>query len=333
VKIVQFAEFGAPHEVAECVEAPDPSPPGDDEAVVDVEAFPINPVDLLTIAGEYAVRPPLPATPGSEGVGRVVAVGAAVRHVAPGDQVLLMGRENWVQRKKAKAAELFKLPAGADTLQLAMLKINPATAALMLRNYVKLAPGDWVIQDAANSGVGINLIRLAKADGIRTVNVVRRKELIEPLAAIGADVVVVDGDDLAARVRDATGGADIRLAIDAVAGDACQRLAECLAEGGTIVNYGLLSGRPCAIGPYQVVFRGITLTGFWLVKALGAMAGEDRAALFADLAARVVAGELHVEVEKTYAIEDIGDALADAAREGRSGKILVTPNGPVPSVP
>lgn len=329
MKIVEFAKFGTPHDVAECVEAADPGPPADDEAIVDVEAFPINPVDLLTIAGEYAVRPPLPATPGSEGVARVVAVGDAVRHVATGDRVLLMGRENWVQRKKAKAAELLKLPAGTDTLQLAMLKINPATVALMLRNYVKLAPGDWVIQDAANSGVGVNLIRLAKADGIRTVNVVRRDELIEPLKAMGADVVVVDGEDLAARVRDATGGADIRLAIDAVAGDACQRLAECLAEGGTIVNYGLLSGRPCTIGPHQVVFRGITLTGFWLVKALGVLSGDDRATLFADLAARVVAGDLHVEVEKTYPIEDIRDALADAAREGRSGKILVTPYGPV----
>ncbi|HEX5794273.1 MAG TPA: hypothetical protein VFY19_00420, partial [Geminicoccaceae bacterium] len=78
-----------------------------------------------------------------------------------------------------------------------MLKVNPATALLMLRSYVELQPGDWVIQDAANSGVGSNLILLAKADGIRTVNVVRRDTLIEPLAAIGADVVVVDGDDLA----------------------------------------------------------------------------------------------------------------------------------------
>ena len=79
---------------------------------------------------------------------------------------------------------------------------------------------------------------------MRTVNVVRRAELIEPLQAIGADVVVVDGDDLAERVRAETNGAAIKLAIDAVGGAAIMRLGDCLAEGGTIVNYGLLSASP-----------------------------------------------------------------------------------------
>jgi NADPH:quinone reductase-like Zn-dependent oxidoreductase len=327
MKIVQFASFGPPHQVADCVDAPDPGPPGPDEVVAEVEAFPINPVDVLTIAGDYAVRPPLPTVPGSEGVGRVVATGAGVESLAVGDRVLLMGRGNWVQRQRVNAAYVLKVPAGIDVLQLAMLKINPATAWLMLRNYVDLGPGDWVLQDAANSAVGTTLIRLARAEGIRTVNVVRRESLVTPLKAMGADVVVVDGGDLADRVRAETGGADIHLAIDAVAGDMCLRLADCLADGGTIVNYGLLSGRPCMVSPDQTVFRGITLTGFWLVKALGAMSAAEVGTLYADLAARFTDGTLHVDVEATYAIADIKDALAHAAREGRDGKILVTPNG------
>ena len=329
MKVVEFESFGAPHEVAACVDAPDPGPPADDEVVIEVEAFPINPVDLLTIAGRYATRPTLPAIPGAEGAGRVAEVGAGVSALSPGDRVMHLGRANWVQRLKAKAALVVKLPADADALQLAMLKVNPATACLMLRDTVTLSPGDWVIQNAANSGVGNHVIRLAGAQGVRTVNVVRRESLAAPLAAIGADVVVVDGDGLAERVRERAGGADIRLALDAVAGDACDRLAGCLAEGGTIVNYGLLSGRPCAVSPQHTVFRGITLTGFWLVKALGGMAPDEIAALYADLAARVASGALRVEVEATYAIEDIGAALAHAGREGRDGKILVTPNGPI----
>lgn len=327
MKIVRFASFGIPHDVCVCTDAPDPGPPDAGEVIVEVEAFPINPVDLLTIAGEYAVRPPLPATPGSEGVGRVVAVGSAVTTVAVGDRVLLMGRGNWVQRQRVDVAQVLKV-GSADPLQLAMLKINPATAHLLLHGCVDMKPGDWVIQDAANSAVGTCLIGLAKADGIRTVNVVRRDSLVAPLEAMGADVVVVDGDDLGERVRAATGGADIRLAVDAVAGDMCQRLADCLADGGTIVTYGLLSGRPCAVAPYDVVFRGINLTGFWLVKALGAMAKSDVAALYADLGARLADGTLHVEVEATYPIEEIRTALEHAGREGRDGKILVTPNGP-----
>jgi mitochondrial enoyl-[acyl-carrier protein] reductase / trans-2-enoyl-CoA reductase len=329
MKQVQFSAFGVPHEVAACVEVPDVGAPGPDEVVIEVLAFPINPADLLTITGGYAVRPQLPATLGAECVGRIAAVGANVQHLALRDRVINLGRDNWCERRKVPAAQALKVPAQADVLQLAMLKVNPATALLMLRSYVDLQPGDWVIQDAANSGVGTNLIRLARADGIRTVNVVRREPVTRPLSAIGADVVVVDGDDLAERVRAATGGAPIRLAIDAIGGAMVLRLADCLAEGGTVVNYGLLSGQPCQLGAHHTIFKGITLTGFWLQKALTSMARADLDALYADLASRVADGTLQVEVEATYPIEEIKAALAHAEREGRSGKILVLPNGPV----
>lgn len=329
MKRVEFTAFGVPQEVAACVERPDVGEPAPDEVVLEIEAFPINPVDLLTIEGRYAVRPSLPATLGAEGVGRVVALGRAVTGLDEGDRVIHLGRDNWTQRIRVKADQAIKVPAGADLLQLAMLKINPATALLMLRDYVRLRPGDWVIQNAANSGVGISLIRLARAKGLRSVNVVRRETLIEPLRVLGADVVVMDGPNLAERVARETGAAPIRLAIDAVAGEACLRLADCLAEGGTVVNYGLLSGQPCAIRPDQLVFRGLTLTGFWLAKRLGTAPRSEIAALYEELIQRLDDGDIHVDVEATYPIEEIKRALAHAAQEGRRGKILVTPNGPV----
>jgi NADPH:quinone reductase-like Zn-dependent oxidoreductase len=328
MKLVQFSAFGIPYEVAKCIEVPELGPPDDDEVVIQIEAFPINPVDLLTLEGRYAVRPALPAAVGSESVGRIAAVGAAVGHLQVGDRVINMDRDNWAQQRKVKAARAIKMPEGVDVLQLAMLKVNPATARLMLRDYVALQAGDWVIQDAANSGVGQNLIRLAKADGIRTVNIVRREELIEPLKAIGADAVVVDGPDLVEAVRAETEGT-AKLAIDAVAGPATLRIADCLADGGTVVNYGLLSGEPCMLGSHHAVFRGITLTGFWLVRSLGAMAPEEILALYGDLAGRIAAGDLRVKVEATYPIEEIEAALRHASGSGRSGKVLVTPNGPV----
>lgn len=329
MKIVQFNAFGKAHDVAGVVEVEDPGAPAAGEVLVEVEAFPVNPVDLLTIAGTYATRPELPAIPGSEGLGRVVATGAGVSHVKQGDRVLLMGRENWMQRKRVKAGEVIPVAVDADPLQLAMLKINPATAYLMLKRYRELGAGDWLIQNAANSGVGANLIGLAKAERVRTVNVVRRDDLVSPLKSMGADVVVVDGPDLAASVSEATKGAAIPLGIDAVAGGATGRLAECLAEGGVVVNYGLLSGKPCAIDPHQVVFRQISLTGFWLVKYLSAMSKDERAALYADLGARVASKALEVKIAAVYGIDDIKKALEHAGREARGGKVLVTPNGPV----
>jgi mitochondrial enoyl-[acyl-carrier protein] reductase / trans-2-enoyl-CoA reductase len=329
MKQVQFTAFGTPHEVAACVEVPDVGAPGRDEVVIEVLAFPINPADLLTITGGYAIRPQLPATLGAECVGRIAAVGSNVRQLAVGDRVINLGRDNWCQQLKVPAAQVLKVPAQADVLQLAMLKVNPATARLMLREYVDLQPGDWVIQDAANSGVGTCLIELAKTDGIRTVNVVRRASLSEPLQALGADAVIVDGDDLAERVRQATRGAPIRLAIDAIGGAMVLRLADCLAEGGTVVNYGLLSGQPCQLGAHHTIFKSITLTGFWLQKALTSMPRPDIERLYAELGGRVADGTLRVEIESTYPIEEIKEALAHAEREGRSGKILVLPNGPI----
>lgn len=329
MKAVQYDAFGAAHDVARIVEFPEPEPPGAGEILVDVEAFPINPVDLLTIAGGYATRPPLPAVPGSEALGRIAAVGDAVTHVSPGQRVLMMSRENWVQRKVIDAGEAIPIAVDADPLQLAMLKINPATAWLMLTRYRELAAGDWLIQNAANSGVGTYLIGLARARGVRTVNIVRRANLIAPLEQKGADIVLVDGPDLAERVQSAIGDGKLPLAIDAVAGDATGRLAACLREGGVVVNYGLLSEQPCAVDAHEIVFRGITLTGFWLVKFLTTMSGEERTALYGELAERVASGELTVDVEAVYPIEEIQSALAHAARSGRDGKVLVTPNGPM----
>lgn len=331
MKAIQFDAFGAAHRVARLVELPDPQAPGADEVLVDVVAFPINPVDLLTIAGGYASRPPLPAVPGSEALGRVTAVGAGVDHVATGDLVIMMSRGNWVQQKILKAAEAVPVPVDADPLQLAMLKINPATAYLMLTRYRDLAAGDWLVQNAANSAVGTYLIELARARGVRTANVVRRAELVAPLRARGADAVVLDGPDLAERVRAAVGETPLPLAIDAVAGDATGRLAACLDEGGVVVNYGLLSEMPCAVDPHDIVFRGITLTGFWLVKFLTSMTNEEKTALYAELAERVASGELTVTVEAVYPVDAIGEALEHAALGGRDGKVLVTPNGPLSS--
>ena len=328
MKIVQFSAFGVPAEVVRCVEVADPGAPDADQVVIEIDAFPINPVDLLTIEGRYAVKPPLPARIGVECVGRIVAVGAGVSDLSPGDRVISLDRDNWAQRRRVKAARAVKVSGDVDPLQLAMLKVNPATACLMLRNFVTLQPGDWVIQDAANSGVGRSLIRLARAAGAHSVNVVRRADLVADLTAEGADLVVVDGPDLAERVAAETGGAAIKLAIDAVGGAVTLRLADCLAEGGMLVNYGLLSGEPCMLSSHHTVFRGLTLTGFWLVRALGALAPGEVTALYGDLAGRIADGSLRVPVEATYPIEEIGLAVAHAARAGRAGKVLVTPNGP-----
>lgn len=329
IKAVHYSQFGKAHDVAELIDLPDPGQPKSGEVLIDVEASPINPADLLQFEGKYgAAPPPLPVMAGGEGVGIVRVVGEGVTHLKAGDRVLLLfaGRGNWRSSLVAKAAKLFALPSGVDPLQLAMLTVNPPTAMLMLQNFATLNSGDWVIQNAANSGVGHSVIALARRRGLRSINVVRRAELARELQVLGADSVLVDGPDLPAQVRALTGSDALpKLAIDAVAGEATGRLAQTLAEGGVVVNYGMLSGQPCTLPPGDVVFRDISLRGFWLARWFASASPDEMRKIYGDLTRLIADGTIHVSVEATYPLERIREALAHAAREGRKGKILITP--------
>jgi mitochondrial enoyl-[acyl-carrier protein] reductase / trans-2-enoyl-CoA reductase len=329
MKKVEIATYGQPESVAECVEAPDVGAAGPAEIVFDVLAFPINPADLSFCRGNYRLPPALPATPGAECVGRVSGVGAGVTDLKPGDLVINLERENWTQRRRVRAQDAIPIPASLDLKQAAMLRINPATAQLLLEDHVALNPGDWVIQNVANSAVGRHLIVIAKARQWHTLNVVRRDDVAAELLALGADAVLTDAPDLAERARAAAGGKPIRLGIDAVSGEATKRIAECVADGGVVVSYGSMSGQDPVMSRPALGFRGVSLAGFMLGRGLAKRSREQVRALYADLAAQLRCGALRAPIEATYPIEEIKAALAHAQRGGRDGKVLVLPNGPI----
>ena len=329
MKKIEITAYGAPEEVARCIEVPDVGDPGPGEVIFDILAFPINPADISFCRGSYRLRPPLPATPGAEGLGRVAMVGAGVAQVKPGDLVINMQRENWTQCRRVRAEDAIPIPAGLDLAQAAMLRINPPTALLLLEDHVGLEPGDWVIQNVANSAVGRHVIVLAKARGVHTVNVVRRDDVAGELRDLGADVVIKDGADLAERVGAAIGGAEIRLGIDAVSGDACKRIGDCIAEGGVVVSYGAMSSQDPVMSRAAVNMRGVNLTGFNLGRGLAKRTPEQVRSIYADLAAKIRDGVLRAPIDAFYPIEDIRSALIRAQQGGRHGKVLVLPNGPL----
>jgi NADPH:quinone reductase-like Zn-dependent oxidoreductase len=296
------------------------------QALVAVLAAPINPSDVLTLTGQYGLLPPLPAVGGSEGVGRVVELGPNTQGPAVGQTVLLpAGSGTWASHVVVPAARLLPLPNEADPQQLAMLTVNPPTASLLLSDFVDLQPGDWLIQNGANSGVGSYVVQLAKLRGLKTVNIVRRDSAVAGVQAQGGDVVLVDGDDLAERVKAATGGAAIKLGIDAVGGKATMRLSQTLAEGASIVNYGALSGEPCIVTPRELIFKDITLKGFWLAKWFRVTPPPKQIALLSELASLIAAGQLSTPIQATYDVTQIKEAVAAAAAGERQGKILIVP--------
>lgn len=233
-----------------------------------VLAFPINPADVWFCRGLYRLKPPLPAVPGAECVGQVEATGAAVTHVKPGDLIINMQRENWATHRKVKAGDVVRVPAGIDLQQAAMLRINPPTAELLLSDIAQLNEGDWIIQNASNSGVGQLIINFAKRKGLRTINLVRRESLFGDLYSAGADICLLDGPDLASRVKAEIGEAPIRYGIDAVGGLATERIGQCIADGGLVCNYGAMSDEEPVFGRAELIFRGVTLTGMMLGRCM-----------------------------------------------------------------
>lgn len=326
MKKVIYEEFGNPAEVLKVVEAPS-APPGAGEARVEVLRAPINPSDLIQIAGEYGVKPQLPAAAGNEGLGRVVEVNGPGLEV--GQLVLLLaGRGEWgtwASEVTAPMSQLIPLPEG-DVDQLCMLVVNPPTAWLLLRDFVELGDGDWVIQSAANSGVGGYVVQLCRARGINLVNVVRRESAIAGLKELGAEHVLVDGPDLAERVRQAT-GAKMKLALDAVAGETFGRLGDTLERGGTLVNYGAMSMQPCQMAAGAFIFRDIRVRGFWLVNWFERATKAERMETYGALTRMVLEGELFAPIDRHFGLDEIREAAAHTWKGERSGKVLVAPNG------
>ena len=320
MKRVRFSRFGTASQVVEVIETAPPRP-GPGEALVRMLASPINPADHLLMTGHHASRPPLPAFAGIEGVGEIVEAPAGT--LAPGTHVILPpGAGTWSELVAARIEGLVPVPRELDVVQAAMLGVNPATAWLMLE-LTQLAAGEWLVQNAASSAVGRLMIRLAHARGVRTVNIVRRAEVEPALRALGADAVLVGEDDLPARVRDATAGAPVRWAFDAVAGTSSGVLATCLAPGGTLVTYGLLSYQPVQLPASLVVFGDLTFRGFSRYSAVAKMGPAGARTMYARLAELVADGTLRSDVEATYPLERVREALEHSERGGRDGKIVL----------
>ena len=317
-----YETHGNPADVLNIETQPWPTP-ASDEAVVQMRAAPINPADLNQIEGKYPIRPQLPATPGFEGAGVVVDLGKSVKDLAVGALVILPHNlGTWRDAVAVKASELVTVPPEIDPIHAAMLKINPMTAWRLLHDYVDLKSGDWLIQNAANSAAGRAVIQIAHDLGYKTVNFVRREELIDELRAEGGDVVLVDGENLREEVKNATNSAPISLGLNAVGGESALRLANCLAPGSTVVTFGAMSLRPLKIPNGLLIFKDLRFKGIWINKWYDNATMDERMEAFRRLFEMAKRGLLKTKVEKAYPLSQAKTAVAHAAQGKRSGKII-----------
>jgi len=332
MRALQQVAFGNPADVVKLITLSDPEPKSGD-VVIRMEAAAVHLADIKTFMGERGFRHrPLPNIPGYEGIGRIAKIGAGVRQFKPGDRVFpWWGAGTFAELVCTPAEKVMPAPEG-DAVQLSLMLVNGLSAVVLLEDYAPLTTGEWLLQNGANSSCGRYLIVLAKEKGIRTCNIVRRADVADDLKALGADAVVLDSDDadeLAERVKAATGGAQLKLGLDMVAGPATGRIAHCLSPGGLVVNYGYISGKPSEIHFLDMFQKDVRLVGMSTGRGIAKRSMDELRAIYAKLAGMIASGHMKAAIASTYPLDRAAEAFQHALRTGheRDGKIILLPNG------
>ena len=321
---LQFKAHGEPSDVIELNTVSEPAL-GHEDVLISMEAAPVNPSDLLFVSGAYGIRPAFPSSVGAEGVGRVAKIGSKVDVALRGKRVLILPtyeQGTWADEVVVPVRNIVPLSDEGDPLQLSMMAINPATAYLLLSRYVSLMPGDWIGQTAANAAMGQYIIALAKLAGVKTLNVVRREEAAEQVRRWGGDRVVLQGDNLRKDIEEALDGKKLSLVLDTVGGASVGELAKSLKPGGSVVVYALQSGQLPAMPPKELIYRGLSLHGFWLINWIRNAPRTEIAEVYQKLGDLIADGSLSAAVEHVYSLDQFKEAFKQSSKSNRSGKIV-----------
>lgn len=331
-----YSKHGSPASVLR-VNHRDMCDPGSNEVKVSMLAAPINPSDLNMIEGTYGVLPSLPAVAGNEGVGVITAVGSAVKNIGLGDRVIPVrpGMGTWSSEAVWSASDVLKVPNHLPNQSAASLFVNPCSAYRLLRDFVSLSPGDVIIQNGANGGVGQLVVQMASQMGLKTINVVRDRpqeqlDLIrDHLIGLGGNLVITEkelsgeGRTILKRLGSHTDG--VALALNCVAGKPSADAAKLLKKGGTMVIYGGMSRRPVMVGAGQFIFDDLHVSGFWLTRWMEKHIGTPQAdEMFRDIVSMASKGEISAPSEQasTFRVNELKVALEHS---GKAFLDLTTP--------
>ena len=331
MKAIQFEQYGEPAKVLAVQERPIPEP-GKGEVRVRILASPVNPSDLLFVRGHYAgVQPHFPSAVGFEGVASVDVLGPQVHLPVPGQRVAVINEKggNWAEYAVVPADALLPVPDDVPDEQVASFLINPASAIVMLRHVLAIPQGEWPLQSAAGSEIGRMIIKLAKHDGIRTINVVRRRASVAELERLGADAVIVSSEGpIDEQVRAIVGPQGVKYAIDPVVGETGTQMYQALGEEGRMLVYGSLTGEPIRVGadPRLILAGRRILEVFWLGYWYHKLDETVRRNLIQEIVTLLRDGILVTSTAaRTFSLDEIGAAVTQAESTGRQGKVLLVP--------
>lgn len=319
-------KFGEPADVLTPKETQKPIP-AKGEILVKMVLSPIHNHDLWTIRGNYGYKPDLPgAIGGTEAVGIVDTLGEGVDAALLGQRIAIAGvHGTWAEYFIAPADGVLPLPEAISDVAGAQLIAMPFSAISLLET-LKATRGDWIVQTAANGAVGKIMAVLAKARGINIINLVRRKEAVAELEAMGLENVISTSDnDWLARSRTLIGKPGAVSAIDSVGGETGAALVDLLATDGELVVFGTATGAPLPLSSGTMIMKHITVKGFWGARISREMAPEERKRMITELVMLTIKGDLVLTDGGVYPVSDTVAAVTAALTPGREGKVMLRP--------
>jgi NADPH:quinone reductase-like Zn-dependent oxidoreductase len=325
MKAIVCDRWGNPEDVLQVRNVPPPVC-GPGQVRVRMLASPINPSDVFMVRGVYGKQPPLPCTPGFEGVGVVEEGRGLLGWRVKGRRVAVLNSAsgNWAEQVVIPARQAVPIPRDLTDEQAATFFVNPASAIVMMRHILKIPPGAWLLQTAAASALGRMVIRLGVKHGFRTLNVIRRREQAEELKRLGGTAVVIAGEEaLVERVQALTGGEGVPFAIDATGGEIGSQVVHTLCRGGRMLVYSTLSGEPLTIDPRALMTVPRRIEGFWLSQWVRDQGPLRMLRLFRQISALMREGVLTTEVGASFPLEEVRAAVREAEHPGRRGKVLL----------
>lgn len=325
MKSVQFDQFGEPRDVLRMVDGTKPMPSAG-QALLRMLASPVNPSDLMTARGQYTKLPTPPFSPGYEGVGIVEEGGGLLGRFLRGKRVAVLSADGgcWQEYNVAPARQLVPIPRSLTVEQAAMFFVNPTTAYVMTQELLKVQPGAWLLQSAGGSAVGRMVIRLGRKLGFKTISIVRRAEQAQELKSLGGNEVLSSGDgDIVARVKQITAGVGVPYAIDCVGGRTGSDMVRCLAPGGRMVLFGTMSGEPISFSNRDLMTPAASLHGFWLGNFMSGLPLLRKISVIRQVSRLLKEGVLNADVGKSYPLDQVREAVVEAERPGREGKVLL----------
>lgn len=321
MKIAQQYELGSA-EVLQVEEVAIPTI-GEQEVLIKGYYSSVNFADIKTRTGAKG-KPVFPFTIGLDLVGEVVE-STSVNF--KGGQKVMAFPKNGSYRQYAVASEqlTFLLPDDIDLKQVAAMPTVMILSYMLLTQIAQVKETDTIVVHSASGGVGSSLIQLAKIVGVKqiigTVGSVQKANFVE---ALGADAVYTYADFVEG-VKEQTNGKGANVIFDSVAGEVTSRSMNCLANYGTLVQFGNSSGKPGTFSTNDVHNSCRNVKGF----SLGTTRKEDPSRLkpvVKVILSYIEKGMLHVPIERVFALKDIQQAHRLMESRKHQGKILIQLN-------